>query len=173
MMEIENRKVRNTTVDPKQIVDALVASEDTVKLLLAGIQTYAPDFMHGLAKEDYVQEAEEAIAALREAAVVLARINRAAAPRKTVGRPPMSIPDVIVEPLKSTRIVQTPQDRPFMSMEEVAEMFGISKSTIYTRMRSGDFPLPIKTGQRGIRWRTDELMTWSNTLPHAEYGDCE
>ena len=49
MMEIENRKVRNTTVDPKQIVDALVASEDTVKLLLAGIQTYAPDFMHGLA----------------------------------------------------------------------------------------------------------------------------
>lgn len=165
-MEIENRKVRNTTVDPKQIVDALVASEDTVKLLLAGIQTYAPDFMHGLAKEDYVQEAEEAIAALREAAVVLARVNRAAAPRKPVGRPP-----VIVEPLKSTRVVQTPQDRPFMSMEEVAEMFGISKSTIYTRMRSGDFPLPIKTGQRGIRWRTDELMTWSNTLPHAEYEE--
>ena len=31
MMEIENRKVRNTTVDLKQIVDALVASEDTVK----------------------------------------------------------------------------------------------------------------------------------------------
>lgn len=173
MMEIENRKVRNTTVDPKQIVDALVASEDTVKLLLAGIQTYAPDFMHGLAKEAYVQEAEEAIAALREAAVVLARVNRAAAPRKTAGRPPVSIPDVIVEPLKSARVVQTPQDRPFMSVEEVAGMFGISKSTIYTRMRSGDFPRPIKTGQRRIRWRTDELMTWSNMLPHAEYGDCE
>ena len=162
-MEIENRKVRNTTVDPKQIVDALVASEDTVKLLLAGIQTYAPDFMHGLAKEDYVQEAEEAIAALREAAVVLARVNRAATPRKTAGRPPVSIPGVIVKP----------QGRPFMSMEEVVEMFGISKSTIYTRMRSGDFPLPIKTGQRGVRWRADELMTWSKTLPHAEYGDCE
>ena len=162
-MEIENRKVRNTTVDPKQIVDALVASEDTVKLLLAGIQTYAPDFMHGLAKEDYVQEAEEAIAALREAAVVLARVNRAAAPRKTAGRPPVSIPGVIVEP----------QGRPFMTMDEVAEMFGISKSTIYTRMRSGDFPPPIKTGQRGVRWRADELMTWSKTLPHAEYGDCE
>ena len=98
--------------------------------------------MHGLPKEDYIQEAEEAIAALREAAVVLARANRAAAAaaeRRPVGRPPIPIPipDVVVEPLKSIRVVQTPQDKPFMSMEEVADMFGISKSTIYAKMRSG------------------------------------
>ena len=116
--------MRSIKVDPKQVVDAIVASEDTVKFLLEGIRTYAPDHMHGLPKEDYIQEAEEAIAALREAAVVLARVNRAAAAaeRRPVGRPPIPIPipipDVVVEPLKSIRVVQTPQDRPFMSMEE-------------------------------------------------------
>tara|TARA_R110000868_G_scaffold410485_1_gene698627 strand:+ start:105 stop:629 length:525 start_codon:yes stop_codon:yes gene_type:complete len=169
-------KAYASKVDPKQVVDAIVASEDTVKFLLEGIRTYAPDHMHGLPKEDYIQEAEEAIAALREAAVVLARANRAAAvERRPVGRPPIPIPipDVVVEPLKSIRVVQTPQDKPFMSMEEVAGMFGISKSTIYAKMRSGDFPLPIKTGQRGIRWRTDELMAWINACQRAEYGDCE
>ena len=170
-------KAYASKVDPKQVVDAIVASEDTVKFLLEGIRTYAPDHMHGLPKEDYIQEAEEAIAALREAAVVLARANRAAAAaeRRPVGRPPIPIPipDVVVEPLKSIRVVQTPQDKPFMSMEEVAGMFGISKSTIYAKMRSGDFPLPIKTGQRGIRWRTDELMAWINACQRAEYGDCE
>ena len=167
--------MRSIKVDPKQVVDAIVASEDTVKFLLEGIRTYAPDHMHGLPKEDYIQEAEEAIAALREAAVVLARANRAAAAaeRRPVGRPPIPIPDVVVEPLKSIRVVQTPQDRPFMSMEEVADMFGISKSTIYAKMRSGDFPLPIKTGQRGIRWRTDELMAWINACQRAAYGECE
>ncbi|MDB4439202.1 AlpA family phage regulatory protein [bacterium] len=171
--------MRSIKVDPKQVVDAIVASEDTVKFLLEGIRTYAPDHMHGLPKEDYIQEAEEAIAALREAAVVLARANRAAAAaeRRPVGRPPIPIPipipDVVVEPLKSIRVVQTPQDRPFMSMEEVADMFGISKSTIYAKMRSGDFPLPIKTGQRGIRWRTDELMAWINACQRAAYGGCE
>ena len=167
--------MRSIKVDPKQVVDAIVASEDTVKFLLEGIRTYAPDHMHGLPKEDYIQEAEEAIAALREAAVVLARANRAAAAaeRRPVGRPPIPIPDVVVEPLKSIRVVQTPQDKPFMSMEEVAGMFGISKSTIYAKMRSGDFPLPIKTGQRGIRWRTDELMAWINACQRAAYGECE
>ena len=45
------------------------------------------------------------------------------------------------------RIVRTP---------EVVRLTGLSKTTIWRRVRSGDFPLPLKLGSLGTRsigWR--------------------
>jgi len=38
---------------------------DALELLLDGVLTYAPDYMHGLPKRNYVDEAMEALAAVK------------------------------------------------------------------------------------------------------------
>ena len=65
------------------------------------------------------------------------------------------------------------QNKPLLTISEVASMIGIGRSTIYAKMQANEFPAPIKTGPRAIRWRTDEVIEWINTRERAAYGDCE
>ena len=37
-------------------------------------------------------------------------------------------------------------DQPLLTIDEVAALFAVSKSTIYRRVRNGEFPKPIKFG---------------------------
>lgn len=53
-----------------------------------------------------------------------------------------------------------------LARREVEELTGLSCSTLYKQMRSGDFPLPLKIG-RSVRWRADEITTWLDGLPRA------
>lgn len=154
--------IRNKEVDLGHVVDTLIASEDTTKLLLEGIRTYAPDYMHGLPKRDFVQEAEEAVVMLRECAVVLSRAHRAAvaeaAGRKPVGRPPKT--------LEATPVTKTSESKVLMQMDEVVRTLGIGKSTIHAMVKNNQFPAPIKLGKRKIAWRTEVVMDWVNSKEH-------
>ena len=50
-----------------------------------------------------------------------------------------------------TRILRTP---------EVVETTGLSKTTIWRRLRSGDFPIPVKLGgpdSRLIGWKQEDI----------------
>ena len=52
------------------------------------------------------------------------------------------------------RILRTP---------EVVRVTGLSKTTIWRRVRSGDFPAPVKLGSpdsRSIGWRQEEIERW-------------
>ena len=52
------------------------------------------------------------------------------------------------------RILRTP---------EVVRVTGLSKTTIWRRVRSGDFPAPVKLGSlttRSIGWREEEIERW-------------
>ena len=40
-----------------------------------------------------------------------------------------------------------------LKVHEVKKMTSLSRSTLYVMMRSGDFPEPLKPGQRAVRWR--------------------
>lgn len=37
---------------------------------------------------------------------------------------------------------------------------GLSRSTIYNRMKEGDFPKPIRLGPRAVGWLENEVDAW-------------
>ena len=60
------------------------------------------------------------------------------------------------------RILRTP---------EVVRVTGLSKTTIWRRVRSGDFPAPVKLGSlatRSIGWRQEEIERWIESRPVIE-----
>jgi prophage regulatory protein len=50
---------------------------------------------------------------------------------------------------------------------DLADLFGVSKSTIWRWRRSGSFPCHIALGPRAIGWRESDIEKWliSNTQP--------
>ena len=57
------------------------------------------------------------------------------------------------------KIIRTP---------EVMEVTGLSKTTIWRRVRSGDFPVPVKLGRpdsRSIGWKLEEVEEWIDSRP--------
>ena len=43
---------------------------------------------------------------------------------------------------------------------EVERLTRLSKASIYRKMRTGTFPLPLKLGERAVAWRADEIHEW-------------
>ena len=59
------------------------------------------------------------------------------------------------------KIIRTP---------EVLEVTGLSKATIWRRVRSGDFPVPVKLrgpASRSVRWKKAEVAKWIESRPLA------
>ena len=55
-----------------------------------------------------------------------------------------------------------------LKMKEVADATGLSKTTIWRRQRSGDFPLAVKLGgpnSRRIGWRQEDVEKWLESRP--------
>ena len=43
---------------------------------------------------------------------------------------------------------------------EVEARTGLSRSTIYEWMKRGDFPQPVKLGERLVAWRESDVTAW-------------
>lgn len=56
-----------------------------------------------------------------------------------------------------------------LSIHEVRELTGLSKSTIQKGTGQGWFPPPRKIGQRCVRWVSAEITGWIETLPAVNY----
>ena len=54
-----------------------------------------------------------------------------------------------------------------LSRQEVEKRVGLARSSIYRAMRLGLFPLPIKVGQRAVRWPSSEIEAWLASRPRA------
>lgn len=54
-----------------------------------------------------------------------------------------------------------------LHIDEVVELTGLSRSTIYKKMAKGEFPKPLKLGERAVRWRQSEVEAWLASLPRA------
>ena len=55
-----------------------------------------------------------------------------------------------------------------MRTSEVVKLTGLSKTTIWRRVRSGDFPMPVRLGSRATRsvgWREGEIERWIDSRP--------
>ncbi|WP_419166415.1 helix-turn-helix transcriptional regulator [Candidatus Palauibacter sp.] len=63
--------------------------------------------------------------------------------------------------LVERRILRTP---------EVLELTAISRTTLWRRVRSGDFPPPLKLGgpdSKAVGWRRDDVEAWLDSRPSA------
>jgi prophage regulatory protein len=47
-----------------------------------------------------------------------------------------------------------------LRLPEVKRRTGLSRSTIYERIETGNFPLPIGLGGRSVGWLESEIESW-------------
>ena len=47
-----------------------------------------------------------------------------------------------------------------LRLPDVQAMTGLSKSALYVRIQSGDFPQPVKLGERASAWPEHEVVAW-------------
>ena len=55
-----------------------------------------------------------------------------------------------------------------MRIPEVVEVTGLSKTTIWRRVKSEDFPPPVRLGSlatRSVGWREGEVKRWLDSRP--------
>jgi predicted DNA-binding transcriptional regulator AlpA len=56
-----------------------------------------------------------------------------------------------------------------LKAEEVAEMLGVSESTLHHTLRKmPDFPKPRSLAPKVIRWFADDIVSFARSLPRCE-----
>lgn len=53
-------------------------------------------------------------------------------------------------------------------LPEVIDMTGMAKSTIYAKLKDGDFPRPLKISHRHVAWDKQDVISWIAALPVAQ-----
>lgn len=53
----------------------------------------------------------------------------------------------------------------YLSVEQVASRYNVSKDTIWRWRREGDFPKPLKLGGKTSRWRLTDIEVWEAQCP--------
>ena len=57
-----------------------------------------------------------------------------------------------------------------LTRREVERRTGLSRSTLYRKMRDGTFPVPLKVSERAVRWRASEIRAYVESRPRS-YGE--
>lgn len=58
-----------------------------------------------------------------------------------------------------------------LTAKQVLEMTGYrSRTTLWRRVRAGEFPAPIALSVKATRWKRAEVEAWLAALPDLEYG---
>jgi len=58
----------------------------------------------------------------------------------------------------------------------VLELIGLSRTSLWRRVRAGEFPAPVRlggAGSRAVAWRREDVERWLETLPKAQAGLAE
>ena len=51
-----------------------------------------------------------------------------------------------------------------LTMKEVVIFTGLSRASVYRRVRDGSFPKPVQVGPRCVRFRREEVENWLEGL---------
>ena len=54
---------------------------------------------------------------------------------------------------------------------EVMARTGLSRVTIWRRVRDGSFPAPIELGENSIGWPESAITKWLDSRPRRTYSD--
>lgn len=55
-------------------------------------------------------------------------------------------------------------DRLLIPLNDVCRLVGLGRSQIYTMVRQGKFPRPVRLGRRCSRWRMEAIRAWVEGL---------
>lgn len=58
-----------------------------------------------------------------------------------------------------------------LKISEVSELTALARATIYVRIKSGEFPLPVKLGGRSVAWRQSDVQAWIDGLDYSSTLD--
>ena len=53
-------------------------------------------------------------------------------------------------------------------LPEVMSMTGLSRSSIYLRVSTNEFPKPIKIGRRAVGWPEESIIAWQAKMMEAQ-----
>ncbi len=53
---------------------------------------------------------------------------------------------------------------------EVVKRTGLSRTTIWRRIRAGTFPAPTELGENSIGWPASAITDWLDSQPRRTYG---
>lgn len=53
---------------------------------------------------------------------------------------------------------------------EVLRRVGVSRTTLWRKIRAGEFPAPVQLGPNSIGWPEAEITEWLASLPRQNYG---
>jgi len=67
----------------------------------------------------------------------------------------------IHRPTSSDRLLRRP---------EVENRTGFRRAYLYELMRKGQFPAPVRIGDRAVAWRESDIAEWINSRPLAREG---
>jgi prophage regulatory protein len=48
----------------------------------------------------------------------------------------------------------------FAKLPAVLTATGLSRSTLYARVKTGEFPVPVKLGARSVAWPVESVRAW-------------
>ena len=51
---------------------------------------------------------------------------------------------------------------------EVEAVTGLSRASIYARIKTGAFPVPVRLGPNSVAWRAADIHRWIAELPMAD-----
>ena len=52
------------------------------------------------------------------------------------------------------------EERRILRRDEVSELTGLRRATIYKKVADGSFPTPIRLGARSVGWRLSDIDAW-------------
>jgi len=55
-----------------------------------------------------------------------------------------------------------------LRLEDVETAIGIKKSKVYTLLKEGKFPQPVRLGSRSVRWKSSDIQKWIADLVSQE-----
>ena len=47
-----------------------------------------------------------------------------------------------------------------LNIQDLTERLGMGRTTIFTKVRNGQFPQPIRFGSKCSRWKESEITAW-------------
>jgi prophage regulatory protein len=60
--------------------------------------------------------------------------------------------------------MNTPSPDSILRRPEVERLSGLSRSSIYQKIKDGTFPLPLRLTSRSVGWRASDIAKWISSL---------
>ena len=55
-----------------------------------------------------------------------------------------------------------------IKLQEVEQVTGLKKSTIYQRIKEGRFLVAVRLGSRSVAWKSEEIQEWTESRPRVK-----